>query len=149
MNSFDEIIQYAMEHEEKEAAFYEEMAERSESKDQKEAMLVHANEEREHKKHLEKIQKNHHLPGGARRYPDPDLKISDYLVVEDHPGTVSYEEALLLAAKREKAAQKLYLQMAAAADDAELKEVFNFLAEQEGKHGSRLEAEYDDTLKEG
>ncbi len=150
MHSFDEVIEHAIQHEMEEARFYEELAERSESTDQKEAMLEHARQEREHKRHLEKILAQHRLPGGSRVFPDPDLHLSDYMVVQDSgTGTLDYEAALLLAAKREKVAQRLYQDMANQSTDPELKKVFAFLAEEEGRHASKLEQEFDDTLTEG
>lgn len=150
MHSFGEVIEYAIRHEEEEAAFYEGLAERAESTDQKKAMLEHARQEREHKRHLENILSRHRLPDGSRTYPDPDLHLSDYMVAEDSgTGTLDYEASLLLAAKREKAAQRLYQQMADQAEDPGLKEVFAFLAVEEGRHASALEQEFDDTLIEG
>ncbi|MBF0142415.1 MAG: ferritin family protein [Magnetococcales bacterium] len=150
MNSFEEVIQHAMDHEEKEAQFYRELAGRAESADVREAMMAHAREEEEHRRHLEKIMANHRLPSGKRRYPDPDLKISDYAVVSTSAsGPLSYEEALLMAAKKEKMAERLYRDLARKATDPELRKVFEFLADQESSHGKRLEQQYDDTLKEG
>ena len=150
MHSFDEVIEYAIQHEMDEAHFYEELAQRSESNDQKEAMLEHANQEWEHKRHLEKILSQHRLPSGSRTYPDPDLQLSDYLVVDDSGSdTLDYEAALLLAAKREKMAQRLYQDLAKQSTDAELKKVFAFLAVEEGRHAAKLEQEFDDTLTEG
>ncbi|MEO5378721.1 MAG: ferritin family protein [Magnetococcus sp. DMHC-6] len=150
MNNFEEIIQFAIRHEEEEAAFYQQMAQRADSADMKEALLVHAREEMLHKEHLEKIQANNRLPNGERRYPDCDLQIADYTTVEDRgTGTLTFEKALLLAAKREKTAQRLYQDLANQATDPDLKKTLLFLADQEGKHGQRLEREYDDSLTEG
>ncbi|MBF0295196.1 MAG: ferritin family protein [Magnetococcales bacterium] len=147
MHSFEEIIQFAIHHEEEEAAFYREMAERSKTPDQREIMLAHAREEEDHKRRLEAIMSMGRLPsGGRRRFPDPDLKIADYLVAEDRPeGLIGYEESLLLAAKREKRAQRLYRDLANQVTEVELRTALLFLAEQEGKHANALEQEYDDT----
>ena len=64
MNTFEEIVKFAMKHEDQEAAFYESLADRSRSQDQKSALLAHAEEERSHKRHLEKILANGKLPSG-------------------------------------------------------------------------------------
>lgn len=150
MKTFADVIQYAIRHEEKEASFYERLAERSKSKDQKAALMVHAEEERDHKRRLESALAGGKLPMGRRSHPDSDLKYAELLVIDESGyGAVGYEEALLHAAKREKAAQKFYEGMAAEVSDAGLKEIFTFLAEQEGKHRNRLEQEYDDVQVEG
>ncbi len=148
MHSFEEIIRYAIKHEEEEAAFYRDMANRSKSADQKAIMLDHAQQEEDHKRRLLIILENNCLPTSKRRHPDPDLKLSDYMVVaEQSTGMIGYEDALLLASKREKTAQRLYQDLAAQAKEPELKEALAFLAEQEGKHAKALEQEFDDTLQ--
>ncbi|MBF0179549.1 MAG: ferritin family protein [Magnetococcales bacterium] len=147
MHSFEEIIQFAINHEEEEAAFYREMAARSRTADQRDIMVAHAREEEEHKRRLEAILAMGRLPsGGKRRFPDPDLKLADYLVAEERAdGSIGYEEALLLAAKREKKAQRLYRELASQVTEEEARTALLFLAEQEGKHANALEREYDDT----
>lgn len=150
MKSFDEVIQYAIRHEEEEAAFYRGLAARAESKDLANVLLKRAEEEDDHKRHLEKIMAQHHLPDGKKRYPDPDLKLSDYLV-EASPstdGAIDYQDALIAAVKRENQAQALYQKMADVAEDASLREAFQFLAEQEGKHKNQLQQEYDENILE-
>ena len=145
MKTFEDIINFAMQHEDSEAAFYEQLAERSQSQDQKDALLAHAAEEREHKRHLENIMVNGKLPGGSFTTPDTDMKLSDLLVssAPEH-GNIGFEDALLLAAKREKSAEKFYRSLAQQASDSNLKKTLVFLADQEAKHGNRLEQEYDD-----
>ena len=150
MKSFDEIIRFAIRNEADEAEFYEKLAEHSESADQKKFLLEQAKEEQEHKRRLEKILARNRLPDGKTLYPDEDLKFSDYLIVRETTGeSISFEDALLMAANREKVIERFYRDMANVATDAELKETFLFLAEQEAKHKNLLEQAYDDTLKEG
>ena len=75
-----------------------------------------------------------------------DLKMSDYLVdVEPRPN-MSYEEALVLAMKREKNAFKLYTNLAAQAPTDDLKKIFQSLAIEESKHKLRFEIEYDEVV---
>ena len=73
-----------------------------------------------------------------------DLKIGDYLVEEKPSATMDYQSALILAMKQEKAAFRLYSDLAASADDAEIRELFLGLAQEEAKHKLRFEVEYDD-----
>lgn len=145
MKTFTEIVEFAMQHEDQEAAFYESLADRSQSQDQKNALLAHAAEEREHKRHLENILNNGKIPSGPFPTPDVDMKLAEMLVAAaPASGNINFEDALLMAAKREKEAEKLYLALAQEADDADLKKTLLFLADQESKHAKQIEREYDD-----
>ena len=73
-----------------------------------------------------------------------DLKIGDYLVAVDPGPVADYQSALVIAMKKEKAAFRLYTDLAATTDDAGLRETFQALAQEEAKHKLRFEIEYDD-----
>jgi rubrerythrin len=149
MKTFKEIIEFAMQHEEEEAAFYESLADRSRSQDQKNALLAHAAEEREHKRHLENILKNGQLPEGPFITPDSDMELADILVSSaPESGNIDFEDALIMASKREKSAEALYRSLAHQAKEPELKKTLSFLADQEAKHANQLEQEYDDGQQE-
>lgn len=78
-----------------------------------------------------------------------DLQIADY-VVEVEPGPdMEYQDALVLAMKKEKAAFRLYLDLAHQVADEEYKSLFLSLAQEEARHKLRFEIEYDEiVLKE-
>ena len=59
---------------------------------------------------------------------------------------MDYQDALILAMKREKAAFRLYTDLAAATDDADLKSTFEALAQEEARHKLKIEIEYDDRI---
>jgi rubrerythrin len=59
---------------------------------------------------------------------------------------LSYEEALILAMKKEKAAFKLYSALSERTDQTSMKELFQMLALEESKHKLRFELEYDDYI---
>ena len=61
---------------------------------------------------------------------------------------ISYQDALILAAKKEKAAFRLYTKLSDLAQDTELKQLFAALAQEEAKHKLRFEVEYDDFILE-
>lgn len=151
MDSFEKIIHFAIRHEEAEARFYENLANRATSSDLKAHLLERSREEGEHKRQLEMILADHHLPDGGKRYHDPDLHLADYMVTESMDvENINYQDALIMATKRERAAQRLYTDLATQASEPGLREVFTFLAEQEGDHRAALEREYEDNiLKEG
>lgn len=150
MQSFEEIIHFAIRHEEAEAAFYEQLANRSRGADQKKALLEHAEEEKDHKRRLEEILANQRIPSGAAHYTAPEnMNFKSYLQPrEQKDGSLSYEDALLHSAKRERDAEKFYRELAAQVANPGLRKSLLFLAEQEGKHANQLERELDDSMTE-
>ena len=145
--SVDEILDFAIEKEEEAARFYTDLAGKMDREHMKEVFLGFAREEMGHKAKLTDIKKGKRLSPSRERICD--LKIGDYLVDVDPAGDLSYQQALIVAMKAEKAAFKLYSDLAAATSDAGLKETLMMLAQEEAKHKLRFEVEYDDyTLTE-
>jgi rubrerythrin len=140
----DELLDFAIQGEQEAHDFYLDLAERVERPAMKELLRQFAREEAGHKRKLEGIKK------GSRSFPYADdvvdLKIADYLVDVEPKGDLTYQEALILAMKREKAAFKLYTDLAALTADKDLKIVFQSLAQEEAKHKLRFELEYDDKI---
>lgn len=140
-NSIDEILDFAIEREEEAAQFYTDLAERGETTGIRELFLQFALEEQGHKKLLLQVK------SGKLALPAPkqvaDLKITDYVVEMKPPAEISYQDALLLAMQAEKKAFALYNDLATRTDDANLRNTFLSLAQQEAKHKLRFELEYD------
>ena len=108
----------------------------------KKVFLEFAGEEIKHKQRLTRIREE-----GVFTMPKQqvaDLKIGDYMVDVKASGKLSYEEALVLAMKREKSAFKLYSHLAERAPNDQLKEIFQTLAMEESRHKLRFELEYDE-----
>jgi rubrerythrin len=61
---------------------------------------------------------------------------------------MTFQDLLILAAKREQEAVLLYSGMAESVDDPELKKLFGFLIQQEKSHKLKLEKEYDEHVLE-
>ena len=102
-------------------------------------------EELGHKKRLERIKSGGEIVASDAKVQD--LKIGDYLVeVSTSRDDLSYQEALIVAMKEEKAAFKLYSDLAARTDDDAAKEILLILAQEEAKHKLRFEIEYDDQI---
>ena len=57
---------------------------------------------------------------------------------------MDYQSALILAMKKEKAAFRLYTDLAASTEDEGIRDLFQGLAQEEAKHKLRFEVEYDD-----
>jgi rubrerythrin len=143
--SVDEILEMAIKDEQRAANLYENLAKKSRSNEMRRTFLQFSLEELGHKKKLERIK-----TGGKIVVSDEkvqDLKIGDYLVeVSTSRDDLSYQEALIIAMKEEKAAFKLYSDLAARTDDEGAREVLLMLAQEEAKHKLRFEIEYDDFI---
>jgi len=147
MDSFETIVQHAINLEEDAANLYRGMAERSERPEIKKVFEEMAAQEDGHKRKLENALNRHGLPQGKKFTPDEDLKIADYLVAVDlDKPNLSYQEALVIGMKLENTSLKLYRELASRAFDEESQELFTFLAEEEAKHKSNFEAKYDDLM---
>jgi rubrerythrin len=72
-----------------------------------------------------------------------DMKISDYSVDVKVEPAMNYQDALLLAMKKEKASYRLYTTLAHVALDPKVKEILKELAMEESNHKLRFEIEYD------
>ena len=148
LDSIEQILDFAIGEEEKAAKFYTELAEKVPHKSMKEVFLGFADEEKGHKAKLLGVKEGKLLLSSKKKVQD--LKIADYLIDVDPSEEFDYQKALIVAMKAEKAAFKLYQDLAEKADDPEMKGLFLDLAQEEAKHKLRFEIEYDDEiLKEG
>ncbi len=140
--TIDEVLDFAMKSEQEAVDFYNQLANQMQNLEMKETFLQFAKEEVEHKARLQKIKDERLFDLTDDKVQD--LSISDY-VVNVKPGPdMKYDEALVLAMKKEKAAFKLYTNLAKRTENAEIKAVFNNLAIEESKHKLRFELEYDE-----
>lgn len=142
--SVDEILDFAIKEEEEAFNFYTDLAKKMDKPWMKEVFLEFAGEEKGHKEKLLGIKKDKSLVPSAEEITD--LKIGDYLVDVDSNQELDYQKALILAMKKEKAAFKLYTNLAAKAGSSDLKRTFQALAQEEAKHKLRFEIEYDDHI---
>ncbi len=141
-----QILDFAIGNEEAAADSYRRLAARTDSPSTRETFEGFAREEDGHKAKLLAVKQAGTLTLGSAGKQTMDLKIGDYLVDADPDGELTYQDALILAMKQEKAAFKLYTDLAEAAPDAELRDLLIRLAEEEAKHKLRFEIEYDDNI---
>ena len=147
LDTVDKILDFAIGQEEHAAGFYTKLADKMARKHMKEAFLAFAEEEKGHKAKLLAVKEGKLLLPAEGRVLD--LKIGDHLEEAAPSADLDYREALILAMKAEKAAYKLYTDLASVTDDAGLKQTLLGLAQEEAKHKLRFEIEYDDNfLKE-
>jgi rubrerythrin len=142
MNTVDEVLDYAIDQEQQAADFYASFAARAEKAGMKKLLLEFAEEEKSHKERLLAVK-----TGERKLTPKKevlDLKISDYLVEVDASDNISFQDALIVAMKKERAAFQLYSDMAERVPDSNLRQVFVGLAKEEAKHKLFFETEYEE-----
>ena len=105
-----------------------------------------AQEEMGHKAKLEGIKAGGTLHPAEQQVAD--LKMAEYVVDVAPSPDMNYQGALILAMKKEKAAFRLYTDLAASAADDKVKATFLALAQEEARHKLHFEIEYDDMLAE-
>lgn len=145
--SIESVLDFAIDKEEEAAQLYRSLADTVRRPGMRETFLEFAREEEGHRARLKRM-KTGDLPAvtGERVH---DLKIADYLVDAEVSPSMTYPEALLFAMKAEKAAFRLYSDLASSAATRQLAEVFRSLAQEEAKHKLRFELEYEDQVLEG
>jgi rubrerythrin len=144
LDSVEKILDYAMEKEEDAAQFYLTLAGKMDKEYMKKVFEGFAKEEKGHKAKIKAIKEGKLMLKAEKKVMD--LKIGDHLVNVDLDADIDYQQALILAMKAEKAAYKLYTELASATDDAGLQETLMALANEEAKHKLRFEIEYDDMV---
>jgi len=142
--SVDDVLDFAIGNEQQAADFYMEMAGKVQSPHVKKMFEDNAREEQGHKAKLEAVKSGKKLLSSQEKVLD--LKLSNYLVDVQANGDLDFQGALIVAMKREKAAFRLYNDLAANTEDKELKQTFLGLAHEEAKHKLRFEIEYDDEI---
>ncbi len=141
-DSVDSILDFAIKNEQEASDFYTDLASKMEKPQMKKIFQGFAAEERGHKAKLEAVKRKE--KGKLDNAKVLDLKIGDYLVEQKPSASMDYQSALILAMKQEKAAFRLYTDLAASTDDAAIRDLFLGLAQEEAKHKLRFEVEYDD-----
>ena len=139
--AFEEIILFAIRKEVEAATLYGTYANLASTEGARQMFKDLQAEEQKHKKILENLKKEDVTRYRLKKVPD--LKIGDYIQDEDYYPEMSYQEALLLAIKREQNSVRLYQDLSKGAEEPELKKMFLVLSQEESKHKLKLETEYD------
>ncbi len=142
--SSKDVLDFAIEREQEAHDFYMGIAEKMERESMVKVFRDFAREEMGHKNRLEGVKAGNLLMPVKTKVMD--LKIGDYLVEVEPSGEMDYQEALIVAMKKEKAAFRLYNDLADKAGEGSLRELFMDLAQQEAKHKLRFEIEYDENF---
>ncbi len=147
-DSFDEILQFAIEREKEAVAFYENLSRKETFSGTRETFESFAREERKHESLLEGFLKKEKELGEYDFKWIPDLKRSNYTVDMAYEEGMDYADILRLAMKREEASLQLYNELAGKVDEPEALGIFKMLSQEEARHKLALETMYDDYMAE-
>ena len=134
-NSFEEILDFAIENEKRAVSFYQKLVDKETFPASKQTLAEFVEEERKHQVLLEEFKKGNRSVVEYEYVWIPDIKRSDY-----------FAEILRLAMKREEKALRLYNALATKTDDADCIKLFKMLAQEEAKHKQTFETLYDDHM---
>ena len=145
MKNINEILDFAIDAEQSASDLYLRIAAKATNPAIRKMLEEFAAEEQGHKAKLLSVKAgNLFLKTGEK--PIIDLKISDYIVESETDPEVDYQSVLIFAMQQEKAAFRLYTDLAKQTDNADLKELLLGLAQEEAKHKLRFELEYDENV---
>lgn len=143
--SYSEIVEFAINKEQEAVDFYSGLAGRTQSPAGKILFKELADMEKGHKTKLQQLDRAYFSSKELK--PPEDLKIADYTVDVQLDPDSSYQDIVLYAAKREKAAFDLYNDLAHMyRADPDIKRMFDVLAQEEAYHKLKLEREYDENV---
>ncbi|MBN2596459.1 ferritin family protein [Labilibaculum sp.] len=142
--TFEEIIDYAIDKEMDEIEFYSEVASRMDRKHVKGLFWDIALEKTARMLRLEKMKD---VKPELNLDEIKDMKITASLEDVDYTrNDLTYQDALIIAMKKEKAKFKFYLSMAESAVNKECRETFLALANDEARQKLKFEIEYDEHI---
>jgi rubrerythrin len=143
-SKIDELFDFAISEEEKAADFYASLAEKMKKPAMASVFLEFAEEEKQHKARLLRVKENWITQTPHDKIAS--LAIADYVVDITPSADMDYQQALQLAMSKEKAAFKMYSEMAYRTTDPDARKVFLLMAQEEAKHKLRFELEYEDVF---
>ncbi|ROL62213.1 rubrerythrin [Bacteroidetes/Chlorobi group bacterium ChocPot_Mid] len=139
-----EVIKYAIERELEAADFYKDLQTKVKIQASKEMLKTFEKMELGHADILKNLDLNKielYKPEKVN-----NLKLSDFMVEPVTHEEMTFQEILVIAMKREEAANKMYLYLADSTDDDRVKNLFLKLATEEAKHKLQLETMYDEEI---
>jgi len=145
-NSFEEILDFAIEREKQAVNFYQKLVDQETFPASKQTLSEFVEEERKHQRLLEEFKKGKRSVVEYNYKWIPDIKRSDYIVDMKYEPGMDFVEILRLAMKREEKALRLYNVLSGKTDDADCIKLFKLLAQEEAKHKQTFETLYDDQM---
>ncbi len=140
-----DVLEFAIAREVESYEFYMDSAEQTENPTLVKAFEYLAQEELKHKDRLElEVMKKNEVVTTAVNVIWPED--GDYGVDTEPEPNVAYQNLLNLAAQKEKASLRFYIDLAATAEYRNFRDTLLSLAEEEARHKALLEIKYDDIL---
>jgi len=143
-SSLDDVVNFAIEKEEKSMDFYQKCSERAKNPGIKKFFQEMVEEEQKHKDLLVNLDPS--TLKSVQLEQVEDLRISDYLVDVPFTADISYQEALTLAMKKEEKAHSFYSAWQSKCMNERTGKLFEMLAQEEMKHKRKLETMYDEEI---
>ena len=150
--SIDTVLDFAIENEAASAAFYSSLAGEVTSESLQAVLLDLVEEELGHKRALEAIRREPRLKTKARE--GFALEKEDYLVdladlvEEANSPEVNMGQLLVVAVAKEKAAYRLYRDLAEQVDDRSIRQLFLRLAQEEARHSRQFQTKLGGRLRQ-
>jgi rubrerythrin len=141
---FQEVIQFAIQREIESMGFYDKASKIVKHSGTRDLFLDFVKQEEGHKKKLEEVQAG--KVGLEKIEKIPNLRISDYMIEAELKSDISYGDILRIAMKREERSVKLYTDLNEKNQNENLRNLFTFLIQEEGKHKYYIEKLYDDEV---
>lgn len=145
-NSFEEILDFAIEREKQAVTFYQKLVDRETFPASRQMLIEFVEEEKKHVVLLEDFKNGDRSVVEYTYEWIPDIKRSDYIVDMKYEPGMDFAEILRLAMKREEKALRLYNALATKTDNQDCIKLFKLLAQEEAKHKQSFETLYDDHM---
>src|SRR5512136_358407 len=151
MNKFDSVqavLDRAIEEERESSALYTTLAKAVKNAAVRARLQELADMERGHKTRLEEVKAGNVRWAIRRSKAEPvsDLRLTDHLEAKPLDANADYQDVLLSAARREKAAHDFYVAMGEMVDDQLVKSIFEMLASEELRHKYEIEKTYEEVI---
>ena len=143
-HSVSDVVDFAIQKEENAVEFYRKCAERTKNPGLKEFFKELVTEEQSHRDMLRNLDSLNLDKIELRQVEN--LKISDYLVDVTFSDNMTYQEALLLAMKKEEKALAFYSAWKNKCMSEKASKLFQVLQNEEEKHKRKLEKLYDEEI---
>lgn len=136
-----DVLDFAVSREEESAALYARLLALTEDPALKMLLADLEKDEQNHKKLLLGFSRK--APGAFAAKPVTDLKLTDYVVAEPPGPGMTFQDLLILGAKKEQKSIDLYTSLRDRVSEPESRSLFDFLVMQERSHKLKLESEYE------
>lgn len=146
--TIDQILKRAIGFEEQAHDFYMNAVNMVKQPHIKDALRDMAGQEVKHKERLQKLLQGdtEALIAVQKRGQVQDLKLAEYLVAQPLDANATFQDVLVVAMQREKSSHEFYSTMAQIAGDETVRDLFDFLAQEELVHKNKIETLYDEVV---